>query len=625
MRVDTSSPVSAPGWVAAEPQFPWLRFTEALGVFLLLLFLLLAALLAMRRESPMQDELVHVPAGVSYWQRQDARLNLEHPLLLKVLAAASVLWLHPRANYRDPSWSEAAGDYEGQWLFGGLFFSRWNHDIPRLIFWARVPMLLVGLVLAALVWWMGRGLGGRWGGLLSLLVLATSPYFLSNVPVVTTDVGVTLFVLGSGWLFATLWGEPTTGHAMGLGLTLAGAFLSKYSAGLLVPALVLAAAWLRWREQKVRGPFRMAPLERCRRRMLLLAVGTAFVSGYLFCLPWMWNTPLERAVSLGVGHGRRLRPWLHVLQGFLDQHGMLARFLMPPLLYLHGVGSTLVGLSRPMYLLGHHYPEGRWFYFPVLMFYKMAPGFLWLLALLAALLIWRALRRRWNEAAFLATASLFDELSPGHGVHNRVLVVLLAVFAGAALASHLNIGLRHFSVPIALLMVLVAWVPRLIQRLPSHQRWTLGLICVGLALGCVFTGLTAFPDYLAYFNAFRGSRPTWQIAADSNLDWGQSLPVVRDFMQQHGIQQIALDSFGSLDRSVYIAHFQPWRCERTRQLPEEWAAVSAGQIAAFTDPPSTCNWLFAYPHWGLAGNSVFIFHRTKAGKTPAKGGNLEVP
>ncbi len=603
MRVVASSPVSPVSLDGTGPRFPWRRFTEALVVMLLLLFMLLAAIFAMTYESPVQDEMVHLPAGVSYWQRHDARLNLEHPLLIKMLAAIPVLWLHPHADYRDAAWAEAAHDYEGQWEFGDRFFSEWNRDIPRIIFWARVPMVAVGLTLAVLVWIMGRGLGGHWGGLLSLLVYVTSPFFLSNSPIVTTDVGVTLFVLWSGWLFASLWNQPGGKRAVGLGLVLAGALLSKYSAGLLLPGLLLAALWLRRRDQRLHGPFRIAPRERYRLRMLLLAAATAPAAVYLYCLPWMWRTPVERVVSLGPGHGGRLRPLLTGLQDFLDRHGLLTHLLMPPLVYLHGVGSTLVGLRRPVYLLGHHYSEGKWFYFPVLMFYKMAPGFLLLLLLAGTLLVWRWRHPGLHRKAFL------DEISPGHGSHNRVLLALFAVFAAAAIASHLNIGLRHFSVPIALLMVFVAWLPRLMQKLPSRRRWLAGFACSGLALSCLYTGLAAFPYYLAYFNHFRGSRPAWQIAADSNLDWGQSLPAIREFMKLHGIRHIALDTFGSMDRSVYIAHYVQWRCERTHQLPEEWAAVSAAQIAAFTNPPSTCAWLFAYPHWSLAGNSMFVFHR----------------
>lgn len=605
MAVVPSSQVSAAAESAA-PRFPWLKAADVTLLVGALLFMLLAGLFSMRHESPMQDEVVHVPAGVAYWQRRDARLNLEHPLLIKLLAAAPVLLLHPQADYHSPSWAEAARDYQGQWGFGNAFFSVWNRDAPAIIFWARLPMLAVGLGLGLLLWWIGCSLGGRWGGVLSLVVYVTSPFFLANSPIVTTDVGVTLFVLASAWMFASVWGTPTGGRAMALGALLAGAFLSKYSSGLLLPALGGAGLWLWVRERWRQGPFRHRRLER--RRLAMLGLGLWVAAGlvYLVSLPFMWNTPALRACSLGAGHSARLRPWLAALQGWLEAHPAWTHLLMPPLLYARGLGEVLASLKRPMFLLGHHYAEGHWFYFPVLFWYKMAPGFLLLLGLLAVLLAWRWRARRRAPC----TVGLLEELSPGFADHGRVLLVTLAVFAGAAMASHLDIGLRHFSVPIALLMGLVAWLPPLLRRLPAlpGRATAVGLVAL-LLMSCLFTAVSVYPNYLAYFNVLRGSRPGWQIAADSNLDWGQSLPSLRKFMLQRGIEHISLDSFGSLNRAVYIPGYTPWRCERTRALPSPWVAVSAGQLAAFTDPPSSCAWLFRYPHWSLAGGSLYVFQR----------------
>ena len=42
---------------------------------------------AARRESITVDEVAHVGAGVSYLQKLDLRLNVEHPPLAKALAA----------------------------------------------------------------------------------------------------------------------------------------------------------------------------------------------------------------------------------------------------------------------------------------------------------------------------------------------------------------------------------------------------------------------------------------------------------------------------------------------------------------------------------------------------------
>lgn len=42
--------------------------------------------------SPTSDETVHLSAGWSYLTTHDFRLNPEHPPLLKVMAAAPLMW-----------------------------------------------------------------------------------------------------------------------------------------------------------------------------------------------------------------------------------------------------------------------------------------------------------------------------------------------------------------------------------------------------------------------------------------------------------------------------------------------------------------------------------------------------
>ena len=54
---------------------------------------------------------------------------------------------------------------------------------------------------------------------------------------------------------------------------------------------------------------------------------------------------------------------------------------MPAWLYLRGLLLVLITGSRPTYILGHGYPHGVWFYFPVLLLFKSTLGFLGLLAL----------------------------------------------------------------------------------------------------------------------------------------------------------------------------------------------------------------------------------------------------
>src|SRR5713101_4312241 len=92
-------------------------------VSLLLSLMAALSIASSRQQSPTYDEVVHIPSGLSYLQKQDARLNLEHPPLLKIVAALPLLFSDVRANYGDRSWC-GAGGLECQWSFGDHFFGK---------------------------------------------------------------------------------------------------------------------------------------------------------------------------------------------------------------------------------------------------------------------------------------------------------------------------------------------------------------------------------------------------------------------------------------------------------------------------------------------------------------------
>src|SRR5215470_8336171 len=103
------------------------RKWEYVAVTLLLAMMGVLSISSSRRQSITYDEVAHVPAGLSYLEKHDARLNLEHPPLLKMIAAAPLLFAGVRADYSDRSWCNSGG-LDCQWAFGRHFFTDWNHD-----------------------------------------------------------------------------------------------------------------------------------------------------------------------------------------------------------------------------------------------------------------------------------------------------------------------------------------------------------------------------------------------------------------------------------------------------------------------------------------------------------------
>ncbi len=194
-------------------------------------------------------------------------------------------------------------------------------------------------------------------------------------------------------------------------------------------AFALSTRWRAVFGQPVTKPEARA-WRRLRWRVTLQGILWAAIIVYLFYFIFSMqsaNSALDR-----LGHGAATEP--------------LRRILMPLWLYLRGVLLVMITASRPTYILGHAYPHGVWFYFPVLFVLKSTLGFLGLLALDA----WPALTQKRSDEA--NTRAIPNEFA----IHWRVLWVSLIVFTGFCLLSRLDISIRHFSIPLVLLILLLA-------------------------------------------------------------------------------------------------------------------------------------------------------------------------
>jgi len=566
--------------------------TEISGTFAKLVAVLLLALMAALvggaalRESVTIDEVAHIGAGVSYLQKLDLRMNAEHPPLPKVLAALPLVFRGVHADYTHPSWSFSEKffpAYLGQWVFGEWLLEKWNQP-KAVLMWARVPMLLLTLALGWVVYACGRRLGGTWGGLLCLSVYVTTPAFLAFGPFVHTDLAVTLFSLLALWTFAEVWYEPNRKNALLLGLSLAGALLSKFTAGILFVAFVACALSLRWRavSEQPQNKAEARKWRRVRWQTTLKGVLWAALFVYVFYLVFSWNQPTNAMYQLGAGPASLF----------------LRRILMPPLLYLRGVFWVLITSRRPTFLLGRGYPQGVWFYFPVVFVLKSSLAFLGLMILSLA----AALSRKWLGFANVGV------LSSDVRLHWRFIWVSLLVFTATCMLSPLDISIRHFTVPLILLILLLAPLPRMLSELLGRSRAAAALAAgmVGvLVAGCLFTALHAYPYYMPYINALSLGHPAYTLVNDSNVDWNQSLPEVKRFAEEHGLSEIDLDEYGFSDPAVWVPQARLWNCQKpSAENAGKWVTLSANLILDGHD----CAWLMQYPYQPLAGGSMYAVH-----------------
>jgi hypothetical protein len=576
--------------VITDRHQPSSLYTKLLVVALLVFMGLLSGGAA-RRESVTIDEIAHIGAGVSYLQKLDMRMNLEHPPLSKVLAAMPLVVRGTHADYSHVSWSFSGSgmfnQYLGEWVFGHWLLMKWNEPHSTL-FWARLPMLLLTLLLGYVLYSLSTRLGGRWAGLLCLAAYVTTPAFLAFGPLAITDVAFALFWILTVWQLPNMWESPKPSQILMFGLAFAGALLSKFSSGLLLFVFIAVPISLRLSSLPDQPFDKLARRKWRRRAWLNVAKGIACAAllVYAVYLILSWNQPTDS---------------FSIIPNFPESHA-LRRLLMPAWLYLQGlIGFAMSAGSRPTYLLGHSYPHGVWFYFPVIFLLKSQLAFL-LLLLLGAITAIATKVKSSVPRMFIPT---------GFELHWRCLWVSLVVYVVACMLNRLDISIRHFTVALALIILLLSPLPRILRVL--HDAYpravtTGGRAAAVLVVVCLISVARAYPYFLPYINSLGMGRPGYMLVNDSNLDWDQGFRDAEEFILQRGLSEVLFDQYGFAEPHADVPQARRWNCQTpTASDGGRWAIVSANNIADVRN----CLWLMRYPHHELAGGSMYAVELPK--------------
>ena len=142
------------------------------------------------------------------------------------------------------------------------------------------------------------------------------------------------------------------------------------------------------------------------------------------------------------------------------------------------------------------------------------------------------------------------------------------------------------------------------------------------AIRHMLSSLAAYPHPLAYFNELVGGpRNGRNILGDSNLDWGQSVPELRRFLQDHP-GGLILSYFGrdcprESGLTYQEAFCTPGVCPgHSTALPtdigQEWLAVGATKWQGFYEygPPSW-GWLRSRKPVAVLGYALLIYDLSK--------------
>jgi hypothetical protein len=535
------------------------------------------AVLSLLAENPTVDEVAHLPAGLSYWQKGTFRLYHHNPPLIKLAAALPVLLAAPRVEglYDTPNWRKPdPSQIDFAHLFAVLNADRY-FELFQL---GRLVMPVFSVIGALVVFAWSRRLYGLHGGFLSLILWLFCPNVLAHARLVSSDLGGAAIGVAATYVFWRYLRAPRWRWAAAAGLALGAAQLTKFS--MLILCAVWPVLWIvrlaatvprpRWPAHLLRGLVH-APL------ILTLAVIT-IDAGYFFegvgiplgdfefgsraltrpVLPGA-RRPTSRNPLLAVAWQFRINQfrdtWLERLPVPLPEHYMLGfdeqkieTEGIPERLWKAWSAGTIdeerahpeqpdeKSSGYPVYLNGERRRTGWSSFYLLAALYKIPEG-TWLLFLLSlgALVFLRRDLLAWSDEIILA-------------------VPPLAIFASMTFLTDINIGLRYVLPVFPYAFIAIGKVAPWAAGRPARWRPPLlAALCAGALALSIASAAWIHPHYLAYFNWASGG-PDRDPARliDSNLDWGQDLVALqRWYKATIPEERIGLAYFGQINPSIF--------------------------------------------------------------------------
>ncbi len=486
---------------------PFLKIKFHLAAAGLLLIHALLSFFAARNKSLTYDEVAHLPAGISYLLTRDTRLNPEHPPLMKLWAALPTLGFVRKFDTENPHWINA-----GEWRKIAQAEGVNERSAGRL----------------------ERSINEQFGFGSSLLFQDNKE---TCEQIVTRSRWVMILISVITGLLVYLWGSRAIEHSgalISLGFyaftpdLLAHAPLANTDIGFMMFSTATLFALYEYLMSSREFPRDVTILF-----ALSIALAGTFLSrfsapvtlGFLFvalllCVirkPEIAIHSIVRSKALGLGAALITSYILVVFFEFV---------LFGELSYLTGLQlisqSVLIPVNATYFTLGR-WSSFRMDYFILCLGLKLSIPFLIALVICIAAIV----RSKRPREAFIIYLSAF--------------IVWFFIFATFYFP---NRGIRYLFPIYPALLLAVGW-------LFAKSGAGLRKLMVGLLALHALSSVAAYPNYLAYMNEGARMMGKERLLGDSNLDWGQDLLALGEYMKQEKMNSIKGLLFTTVDPSYY--------------------------------------------------------------------------
>lgn len=534
------------------------KWLGGLTIIILLAFFVIQVVFSMMEDSAIEDEPPHISSGYALLKTGDARMNPEHPYLIKILAALPLLFQNINLDLSYESWQKS-----DEWKFGDDFLYRMGNNADQILFSSRLVMVFLGVVLGIVVWRFAKFLYGQKAGIFALFLYCFSPLFLAHTRYITTDVGVTLFFILTVFMLFKYFRSGSAKWLVFGALFLGLANLSKFSALILIPmSFLIFLIFYIWSKRNKQN------------------IITRPILSFIWFL-------LAGLFILWVGYGLPIAPDPGVWRFFNWQNftGSSIEAIFENLIpssFWRGLIDVIVPTmgGRKSYALGV-FQNGFWYYFILAFFIKVQLSLI--ISLFFAIFCWIKKIIRF-------------------GINEFILSLLVIFYFLISSFQKLDIGIRHILPIFPLIFLLVSPMINFLKL----RKFSVIFMLI-LVIWYALAPITSFPGHLQYFNEIiGGAKNSHHFLIDSNIDWGQDLKRLKKYLIDRNINILVLDYFGGGDPD-----YEGLQYIKLTDEQESFKGIIAISISRLLWERNDGKLLWLNPNQpsDRIGNSIFIYYR----------------
>ncbi|HOK55789.1 MAG TPA: glycosyltransferase family 39 protein [bacterium] len=528
------------------------NFIKRINLVILIFFILLffaRELIVSSEKSITCDETVHIPAGYFYVKNGDFFINFEHPPFSKILSGLFII--KQKIFFSEEAYRNLR---KNEWDLGMFFFYLNRENVDNIVFWARFPMILLGILLGFFIYLWSKELYGEIAGLFCLFLFSFCPNFLAHSCLVTTDVPFTAFFVITLYYLWKFFETNNNKYLLFSGIFFGLSISTKFTGIVVIPFIILFLIIM-----KIKDNFK-----------------TKLKSNLIFFLLYL----------------------------------VLIPFIVLLLTYrIYGFKNFLLGLKTIVFetterghmsFLNGRFSTTGWRYYFILAFLYKTP-----IALIIFFILSIFINRKIEKKEFFLILPAF----------------IFFIFSSF---SKKQIGIRYILPFYALIYIYCGRLCVYHEKIkikPVFKK----VILIILIFWYAFSSFKIHPHYLAYFNEIAGGPENgWKHLIDSNIDWGQDLKGLKEYLQKEGKPEIMLNYFGSILPETYGIVYEPFFYPLFLNLPQqyyrlnsefpqkEYLVISVNYLQGLVyNDHNIFNWLKEIKPRIKIGYSIFVYDITE--------------